>query len=115
MSEQEKNKNKPAQTNEDKASDKAAQKIAFYDRLKEELEKNAEWPTQYMYKFIMPNKEENIEKVKNRFKDKDIDYKQNFSKTGKYVSITVITEEKNPDAVISQYKSMEDIEGLVAL
>ncbi len=97
------------------AEEKAAQKIAFYDRLKEELEKNAEWPTKYMYKFIMPNKEENEQKVADRFQGQNIDLKKNFSKTGKYISVTVVTEEKNPEAVINRYKSMEDIEGLVAL
>jgi len=106
MSEQEKK-----QTPEEKA----AQKIAFYDRLQEELEKNAEWPTKYMYKFIMPNLDENVEKVKKRFGDQPIDFKKNYSKTGKYVSVTVVTEEQNPEAVINRYKAMEDIEGLVAL
>ncbi len=95
--------------------DKAAQKIAFYDRLKEELEKNTDWPTKYMYKFIMPNKEENLEKVKKRFGNQKIDLKKNYSKTGKYVSVTVLTEEKDPESVINRYKSMEDIEGIVAL
>jgi len=96
-------------------AEKAAQKIAFYDRLKEELEKNTDWPTKYMYKFIMPNKEENIDKVKQNFRNQDIDLKKNYSKTGKYVSVTLVTQEKEPEAVINRYKSMEDIEGLVAL
>jgi len=95
--------------------EKAAQKIAFYDRLKEELEKNTEWPTKYMYKFIMPNKDENVQKVADRFGAQKIDLKKNFSKTGKYISITVVTEEDDPEAVINRYKSMEDIDGLVAL
>ena len=92
-----------------------AQKIAFYDRLKEELEKNTDWPTKYMYKFIMPNQEGNVEKVEKRFGTQDINLKKNYSKTGKYVSVTVITEEKNPESVINRYKAMEDIDGLVAL
>jgi len=96
-------------------TEKEQQRIAFYDRLEEELKKNTEWPTRYMYKFIMPNKEENIQKVQERFGNQPIDFKKNYSKTGKYVSITVVTEEKNPEAVINRYKSMEDIEGLVAL
>jgi len=101
----------PKQTPEEKK----AQKIAFYDRLQEELEKNADWPTKYMYKFIMPNKDENVEKVRQNFGDQPIDLKKNYSKTGKYVSLTVLTEEQNPQAVINRYKSMEDIDGLVAL
>ena len=68
-----------------------------------------------MYKFIVPNKDENVEKVRERFENQNVKLKKNFSKTGKYVSITIITEEKNPDAVIKRYKAMEDIEGLVAL
>jgi len=103
------------QENKQKETEKAAQKLAFYDRLKEELEKNTEWPTKYMYKFIMPNKEENIDKVNQQFGNQDVDLKKNYSKTGKYVSVTLVTEEKNPEAVINRYKSMEDIEGLVAL
>ncbi|HFX17609.1 MAG TPA: DUF493 family protein [Flavobacteriales bacterium] len=95
--------------------DKNAQKVAFYDRLKEELEKNTNWPTNYMYKFIMPNDDANVKKVEDRFGDQKIDLKKNYSKTGKYVSVSVVTEEKNPEAVINRYKSMEDIEGLVAL
>ena len=91
------------------------QKIAFYDRLKEELEKNTDWPTKYMYKFIVPNEEGNVEKVKSKFDNPDINLKKNYSKTGKYVSITVVTEEENPETVINRYKAMEDIDGLVAL
>ncbi len=97
------------------SKEQAAQKVAFYDRLKEELEKNTDWPTKYMYKFIMPNQDSNITKVKERFKNKEIDLKKNYSKTGKYISLTIVTEEENPDTVIKRYKTMEDIDGLVAL
>jgi len=93
----------------------AAQKIAFYDRLKEELERTSDWPVKYMYKFIMPNQNENVQKVEERFGDQKMDFKKNYSKTGKYVSVTVVTEEKDPQTVINRYKSMEDIDGLVAL
>ena len=96
--------------------EKVAQKVVFYDRLKEELAKNADWPAKYMYKFIMPNDDNNnVAKVEERFGDKEIDLKKNYSKTGKYVSVTVVTEEENPDAIIKRYKAMEDIDGLVAL
>ncbi len=95
--------------------EQAAKKVAFYDRLKEELEKNTDWPTKYMYKFIVPNQDDNVAKVEQRFGNQEIDLKKNYSKTGKYVSITVVTEEANPDAVINRYKSMEGIDGLVAL
>jgi len=95
--------------------EKNNQKIVFYDRLKDELEKNTDWPTKYMYKFIMPNKEGNLQKLEANFDSHKIDIKKNFSKTGKYISVTVITEEQNPQAVINRYKAMENIDGLIAL
>ncbi len=91
------------------------QKVAFYDRLKEELEKTDKWPVKYMYKFIVPNKEENEEKVKKAFEGQPIEFHKNFSKSGKYISLTVVTNENSADNIIKKYRSLEDIEGLVAL
>jgi putative lipoic acid-binding regulatory protein len=90
-------------------------KIAFYERLQEELHKNTDWPTKYMYKFIVPNREDNLKKIEKRFSNQEVTINKNYSKTGKYVSVTVITREDSPEAVINRYKSMEDIDGLVAL
>ena len=97
------------------ANNQEQQKKAFYDRLQEELKKNTDWPALYMYKFIVPNLDENVEKIKNRFDNQDIRLNKNYSKTGKYVSVTIRTRENNPEAVINRYKAMEDIDGLVAL
>ncbi len=91
------------------------QKVAFYNRLKEELEKNDQWPVKYMYKFIVPNKEENEEEVKKAFEGKEIDFHKNYSKSGKYVSLTIVTNEDSADDIIQRYRSLEHIEGLVAL
>ncbi len=91
------------------------QKVAFYNRLKEELEKTEQWPIKYMYKFIVPNKEENEEEVKKTFEGKKIDFHKNYSKSGKYVSLTIVTDENSADDIINRYRSLEHIEGLVAL
>jgi len=91
------------------------EKKDFYTRLKDELLKNTSWPTEYMYKFIIPNTDENLKKVKEKFGDKDVNIKKNYSKTGKYISLSIVTNEKDPESVINLYKSMEDIEGLIAL
>jgi putative lipoic acid-binding regulatory protein len=91
------------------------QKVAFYQRLKDELEKNDKWPVKYMYKFIVPNKEENEEEVKKAFDGKKFDFHKNYSKSGKYVSLTLVTEENSADDIINRYRSLEHIEGLVAL
>jgi len=99
---------------ENKKPIETTSKEEFYKRLEEELNKNHSWPTKYMYKFIVPNEDEKVEEVKKRF-DKEYEFKQNFSRSGKYVSLTFITEEKSPDDIINQYKKMEDIEGLIAI
>ena len=90
-------------------------KLAFYDRLKEELEKTKEWPIKYMYKFIVPNNEENEKLVKETFEGQDFDFHKNYSKSGKYTSLTVVTQEKSADDIIKKYRSLENIDGLVAL
>ncbi len=89
-------------------------KEEFYKRLEEELNKNHEWPTKYMYKFIIPNDEQKIEEVKNRF-EKPHEFRKNYSRNAKYVSLTFIAEENSPEDIINQYKKMEDIEGLITI
>ena len=87
----------------------------FYKRLREELEKTHDWPVRYMFKFILPNEEENIRKARERFADIEHDYKQNYSRNGKYVSLSFIARMNNPDEIISRYRKMEDIPGLIAI
>ena len=89
-------------------------KTSKYKGLKEKLEENSEWPIKYMYKFIIPNETEKVEKVKEAFGGK-ANIKTNLSKTGKYISITITTTENNADDIINKYKSLENIEGIVAL
>ncbi len=98
-----------------KDNNQSDKKIDFYKRLKDELEKNADWPLKYMYKFIVPNKDENEELVRNAFKKNKIELRKNYSKTGKYISVTVITTENTADEIIEKYRSLENIEGLIAL
>ncbi len=100
---------------ESQSNQHALQKEAFYQRLRDELAKTNEWPSRYMYKFIIPNDEKKAEQVKAKFKGQEIDYKENYSRTGKYISISIVTEEKSPESIINRYKSMEDIEGLISL
>ena len=76
-------------------STSSEQKIAFYDRLQEELEKNTDWPTKYMYKFIMPNKDSNLEKIKNHFSDKNIDFKKNIQRQ-ENISALQFSEKRKP-------------------
>ncbi len=90
-------------------------KEEFYKRLREELENNHEWPTRYMFKFIIPNDPVKIDEIKQRFDDIPYDFKQNLSRNGKYASLTFVAVMENPDQIIERYRKMEDIEGLIAI
>ncbi len=80
-------------------------------RLKELLENNHDFPTEYMFKFIVPHDKE--AEVKNIFPYEAV--RMNFSKRGKYVSITVELLMESSDAVLHVYKMANSIEGLIAL
>ncbi len=87
----------------------------FYNRLREELNNNTDWPVRYMYKFIIPNDERKIEDVERAFDGKDAEKRRSFSKNGKYVSLTFVVEEADVESILNQYRKMENIEGLIAL
>ncbi|HMB63600.1 MAG TPA: DUF493 family protein [Eudoraea sp.] len=87
----------------------------FYARLKEELLKNTSWPSDYLYKFIIPTDTDKINLIHNIFDNTGavIEYKQ--SRQGKYTSISVTVNLKNPDEVILKYKEVGKIEGVISL
>ena len=82
-----------------------------YSEFIEKLENQHTWPSEYMFKFIVPNgKEEEVKKLfpKNILTEKP-------SRTGKYVSITAKIMIASSDAVIEIYEEASKIEGLIAL
>lgn len=87
----------------------------FYIRLKEELANSTVWPTEYLYKFIVPSDKEKVEKVEEAFNNMGAVIKSQKSKTGKYTSISVSATMKNPDHVIQKYQEVSTIEGIISL
>lgn len=81
-----------------------------YQSLREKLEV-LEWPTIYMFKFIVPI--EKKEEIITLFDGREITSR--LSKTGKYFSVTSNVFLENVDQVISIYKEASDIEGIIAL
>jgi len=81
-----------------------------FDKLRERLEK-LEWPTIYMFKFIVPvDREMEIARI---FGDEKISYK--YSEKGKFVSLTSKILIYTEGDVIDIYKKAADIEGVIAL
>ncbi|WP_350286088.1 DUF493 family protein [uncultured Croceitalea sp.] len=87
----------------------------FYSRLKEQLLENGKWPSNYLYKFIVPTDDDKTAEIKKVFDIPGAVLESKQSKKGTYTSISVTVNMKNPDAVIEKYKAVSHIEGLISL
>ncbi|OYU83331.1 MAG: hypothetical protein CFE24_11825 [Flavobacterium sp. BFFFF2] len=87
----------------------------FYQRLREELAVTSSWPTEYLYKFIVPSSPEKVIEVENAFNNMGAVIHTNQSKTGKYTSVSINVMMEDPDAVIAKYLELSNIEGIISL
>jgi len=88
---------------------------AFYKRLKEQLLENGKWPSNYLYKFIVPTGEEKINAIARIFDNTGAVIESKQSKNGTYTSLSITVNLKNPDAVIEKYKEVSHIDGVISL
>lgn len=88
---------------------------AFYAKLKIQLEETTAFPTQYLYKFIVPTSEEKIAEVISIFDNLGAVINTKKSKTGKYTSISIQLNMQNANAVILKYKEVSKVEGVISL
>ncbi|WP_394749292.1 DUF493 family protein [Spongiimicrobium salis] len=87
----------------------------FYARLKEQLEQSNTWPSNYLYKFIVPTATNKIDLINKVFDNTGAVIESKQSKNGKYTSISITVNLKNPDAVIAKYQEVGKIEGVISL
>lgn len=88
----------------------------FYKKLKTQLEDTANWPTPYLYKFIVKSNHQKIIDIEHIFDNMGAVINTTASKNGKYTSVSINVSMKNPDAVIEKYKEVaEKIEGVISL
>lgn len=85
-----------------------------YENLRLELSKTKEWPLVYMFKFIIPSDPGKIGIIQSKFAEGSVITKRE-SANGKYTSITITEAMMGAEEIISKYKEMEGIEGLIAL
>ena len=88
---------------------------AFYNRLKTELLKNTEWPADYLYKFIVPTDPLRINQIQDIFDNTGAVIESKQSRKGKYTSLSITVNLKNPDEVIKKYKEVGKVEGVISL
>jgi len=87
----------------------------FYNRLKGQLLENGNWPSIYLYKFIVPTDKDKIESITKIFDNTGAVIESKKSKKGTYTSVSITVNLKNPDAVIEKYKEVSVIEGVISL
>jgi uncharacterized protein len=87
----------------------------FYGRLREELNNTSTWPSEYLYKFIVPTDAKKIEEVENAFDNLGAVIQTTQSKTAKYTSISINVMMETPENVIEKYVELSTIEGIISL
>lgn len=87
----------------------------FYARLKQELTDSTLWPSEYLFKFIVPSLPGNVEEVEKSFDNMGAVIETTQSKTGKYTSVSINVKMENPQSVIDKYIQLSYIEGIVSL
>ena len=87
----------------------------FYARLKKQLEESTIWPSNYLYKFIVPTDPNKIAEIHAIFDNAGAVIESKQSKKGNYTSISVTVNLKSADAVIVKYKEVGMIEGVISL
>jgi putative lipoic acid-binding regulatory protein len=87
----------------------------FYEKLKKSLIETTEFPTKYMYKFIIPSEDAKFKQIENIFDNLGAVINSKPSKTGKYISLTILVNMKSPDDIIEKYKEVSKVEGVISL
>ncbi|MBT9189501.1 DUF493 family protein [Zobellia russellii] len=88
---------------------------AFYKRLREQLGESTTWPSNYLYKFIVQSIPEKVDQIHEIFDNTGAVIELKESKNGKYTSVSITVNMKNPDAVIEKYKEVGKVEGVISL
>lgn len=87
----------------------------FYKKLKLSLEETTTFPTDYMYKFIIPSSDDKFKEIESIFDNLGAVITSKPSKTGKYTSLTILVKMKSSDKIISKYKEVSKVDGVISL
>lgn len=87
----------------------------FYGRLKIELLNTHSWPSDYLYKFIVPTDIAKIDRINGIFDNTGAVIESKQSRKGKYTSISITVNMAGPDDVITKYREVGEVEGVISL
>lgn len=87
----------------------------FYNRLRSQLQEDTSWPSEYLFKFIVPAELEKIAEVGAAFDGLDAEIITRDSTKGNFTSISIKVILDSPDAVVEKYLEVSKVEGLFSL
>lgn len=87
----------------------------FYRRLQEQLAETSSWPSDYLFKFIVESDPEKIDQIHKIFDNTGAVIESKKSKKGKYTSVSVTVNLKDPKAVVEKYQEVAEVEGVISL
>ena len=81
------------------------------EQFKKQLDKHYRFPTRYLFKFIVPEKQ--VDKLKEIIPDGKIETRK--SKNGRYIGVTIKLSVKSSEEIISIYQDAYAVEGIISL
>lgn len=92
-----------------------SQEREFYEKLKISLEETTVFPSQYLFKFIIPSEEEKFDQIESIFNNLGAVINTKSSRTGKYVSLSIYIQMNSSDEIIQKYIEVSKVEGVISL
>lgn len=88
----------------------------FYRKLRGQLYDTSSWPSEYLYKFIVPTDKDKIAHIQNVFDNMGAVISTKESRGGNYTSVSINVKMKSPEMVIEKYREITDhVEGVISL
>jgi len=88
----------------------------FYVKLRAKLYETSNWPSVYLFKFIVDSDPYKIIKIQQNFDNMNAEIKSIVSKNGKYTSVSVQVKMESPEIVISKYRKIgNEVDGVISL
>lgn len=87
----------------------------FYLKFKERLEQTHSFPSDYIFKYIVPAEQSIIAKLHSIFSRANPSISSRDSKNGKYTSVTIKVTVNDADDVVIYYRQAAVIDGIVML
>jgi len=87
----------------------------FFSSLQEKLQQSQSWPGLYLFKFIVKTNSSNLTHLKSLFEDNNAVLNEKKSSKNAFVSLSVRITMKDPEEVISIYKKVSLLKGVIVL